>query len=182
MFDAQAVAFLNYKSDVHDFRVMLSSDAVARMPRYIFHSFFPSLLSRYQNEYNVYQLNDARRNDEFDFYLDVNDEIRFLSDLDALDVAPMFDPKENISLLQIQILDPNPDRVEWILGRMILIDTCITFDFEKNEMYFAQARPNDDDDDDDSDDDEGNEFRVKNKRRYSPRRRKANNVGHRDGR
>ncbi|CAD5213598.1 unnamed protein product [Bursaphelenchus xylophilus] len=167
MFDAQAVAFLNYKSEVHDFRVMLSSDGVARMPRHVFNSFFPSLLSRYRNEYDIYQLNDSRRNDEFDFYVDM---------------LPQILAQDNVSLLQLQILDPNPDRVEWILGRMILLDTCITFDFEKSEMYFAQARPNDDDDDDDSEDDEGNEFRVKKRRRYSPLRRKANNVGHRDGR
>ncbi|CAD5222701.1 unnamed protein product [Bursaphelenchus xylophilus] len=138
MFDAMAAAFLDYQSAAHDFRIILSAGGGIRMPRHVLLSFINSnLIMAHRQQYNFFQLNETRRNDDFKFFFRINPEYVIDSDLQSIGL-PLFGG--NSTTFIAEAVDPNPDNVEWVVGRMIFINYCVFLDYRQNQISFSKLK------------------------------------------
>ncbi|CAD5222699.1 unnamed protein product [Bursaphelenchus xylophilus] len=50
-------------------------------------------------------------------------------------------PPSNKTVFPASAVDPNPDGVEWIVGRMIYLNYCAFFDYDENSISFSKLTP-----------------------------------------
>ncbi|CAD5222696.1 unnamed protein product [Bursaphelenchus xylophilus] len=154
MFDATAAAFFDYESHSHPFRIILEVGGLTRMPRGVLLSFIESkLLYQEDNElHNHYVVNHTRRDDNFKFYFNATNNFTLQYSLESLAIA--WPHPEDFSVILAAALDPNPDNVEWIIGRPLFMSYCVALDYKNDKLWFASYNENNEDDDDGHDDDE----------------------------
>uniref|UniRef100_A0A1I7SRA3 Peptidase A1 domain-containing protein n=1 Tax=Bursaphelenchus xylophilus TaxID=6326 RepID=A0A1I7SRA3_BURXY len=147
MFDAKQAAFLNHKTAEHEFRMLLETDSMTRMPREVLHSFLESGVAtfdythKYSNRQNFIRLEPAHQNDTFEFFFKLNKDLVLYSDLESTDISKLYFPNENTAILEVAALDPNPDRVEWVVGRVVLMKYCAFLDYSQNTIAFSPLIP-----------------------------------------
>ncbi|CAD5222680.1 unnamed protein product [Bursaphelenchus xylophilus] len=146
MFDARQAAFLNYKSEEHNFKILLESDRMIQMPREILRLLqetgiitpdYPkdSVLSNY------FIINPEHLNDTFEFFFKLNKDLTLFSDLASIDISRYYYPDVDTVLFEASALDPNPDRVEWVIGRFVLLKYCAFLDYNQNTIAFSSVIP-----------------------------------------
>uniref|UniRef100_A0A1I7SR99 Peptidase A1 domain-containing protein n=1 Tax=Bursaphelenchus xylophilus TaxID=6326 RepID=A0A1I7SR99_BURXY len=144
MFDAKQAAFLNHKTEEHDFRIILESDSMTRMPRHLLHSFLETgIISPEYKKYvirpNFYKINPAHLNNTFEFFFKLNEDLTLYSDLASVVLPELHFPSRKSLVLQAAALDPNPDGVEWVVGRVVLMRNCAFLDYNQNLIAFSRA-------------------------------------------
>ncbi|CAD5213448.1 unnamed protein product [Bursaphelenchus xylophilus] len=134
IFDAIAVNFFGYKSEGM-FRMILTEGIAVQLPRNVLQQFIEAgVFTRYPVIYeNVYYINQSLLvEDKISFQID--EQLRIDGDSKTMGIAvegtaAIFSP-----------IDPNPDNVQWIVGRMIYHQYCVTLDYERGTIGFSKVK------------------------------------------
>ncbi|CAD5222688.1 unnamed protein product [Bursaphelenchus xylophilus] len=145
MFDAKQAAFLNCKTDEHDFRILLETDGMIQLPRRILLSLLETeiIAPDYQDisiPPKYFAVNPKNKSVEFEFFFKINEHLTLYSDLDSLIIPPILLPPGS-TVFKAAALDPNPDRVEWVIGRLVLLKYCAFLDYNQNTIAFSPVIP-----------------------------------------
>uniref|UniRef100_A0A1I7SRA0 SMB domain-containing protein n=1 Tax=Bursaphelenchus xylophilus TaxID=6326 RepID=A0A1I7SRA0_BURXY len=148
MFDAKQAAFLNHKTAEHNFRILLETDSITMMPREILRLLQETgiITPDYQKSegdahQNYYTINPKHLNDTFEFFFKLNKDLTLYSDLKSIDVKKWYFPETDTVVINAAALDPNPDRVEWVVGRVVLMKYCAFLDYNQNTIAFSPVIP-----------------------------------------
>ncbi|CAD5222684.1 unnamed protein product [Bursaphelenchus xylophilus] len=146
MFDAKQAAFLNYKTSEENFKILLESDTMTRMPRSILRwlqetgVITPHNRRGFANP-NYFAINPEHLNDTFEFFFKLNKDLILFSDLGSIDISKYYSSDINTAVFKAAAIDPNPDRVEWVVGRVVLMKYCAFLDYNQNTIAFSPVIP-----------------------------------------
>ncbi|CAD5222896.1 unnamed protein product [Bursaphelenchus xylophilus] len=138
MFDGLEAGFLDYQSS-RGFRVILTTSDVIHMPKRVMDDFLErgvlAYTSKYSGEFNVYKINDTMAARAFQNYFQITPSLRF-----DMEMSDILFAREDDYVIQANWIEPNPDNVDWAVGKMILYNNCVVLDYKKNILAFSKNK------------------------------------------